>query len=319
MKIDRFDAKSIMAITSYTYNGNKIPFDINGDVILNATLMAKPYGKLVKDWLVLKQTQEYIKALIISREGNSPNGDYQILTDFTNIPGYTRTVQGGKPDEQGTWMHRKIAIRFAQWLNPNFAIWVDNKIEDLLLNGFTSTTREYVTKMIENGQLKLSVHEIKGLHGGTYVRMPNVIILTDDCEWGYTQFTLGNRSFDTISVIYKGTTWIHGPQFLREVGYVTRESDVPSFFNTVDRRFLHRFSPFNKGLARHFISKAGLAVLGFSIDGQANIVDRIELAKRFRSVKEAIPDFEKRLINLIDSVKTLPEKEFLIDLYKLFK
>ena len=32
-----------------------------------------------------------------------------------------------------------------------------------------------------------------------------------------------------------------------------------------------------------------------------------------------IPDFEKRMLAIIDQVKTLDEKEFLIDLYKLFK
>jgi hypothetical protein len=46
-------------------------------------------------------------------------------------------VQGGEPSSQGTWLHQKIALRFAQWLSPEFAIWVDEKIEELLTNGRT--------------------------------------------------------------------------------------------------------------------------------------------------------------------------------------
>ena len=35
---------------------------------------------------------------------------------------------------QGTWLHSKLAIHFARWLNPKFAVWCDEQIE-ILLNG----------------------------------------------------------------------------------------------------------------------------------------------------------------------------------------
>ena len=34
--------------------------------------------------------------------------------------------------KNGTWLHPKLAIRFAQWLDVNFAIWCDEQIETLL-------------------------------------------------------------------------------------------------------------------------------------------------------------------------------------------
>lgn len=310
--MNRFDVKNIMAITSYTYNGNEIPFDINGDVILNATQMAKPYGKLVKDWLILKQTQEYIKALIISREGNSPNGDYQALTDFANIPGYTRTVQGGKPDEQGTWVHRKIAIRFAQWLNPNFAIWVDNKIEDLLLNGFTSTTREYVTRMIENGQLRLTIPEIKGLNGGRYKLMPSEYWQNENFEWSYTNFHINNR-VDNIETATDpdGQKWYNMPRLLKFMGF--NDSEATGFIKNCSYGHIKQLCPFNKAYKRFFASEQVIGHIGFGNDNNLRIAGDIRLRATH------IPDFEKRFMRLIDSAKTMDEKEFLIDLYKLFK
>jgi len=46
--------------------------------------------------------------------------------------------KGGSPDKQGTWMHRLLAVRFAQWLNPYFALWVDTKIYELMMRGRTN-------------------------------------------------------------------------------------------------------------------------------------------------------------------------------------
>jgi phage antirepressor YoqD-like protein len=40
--------------------------------------------------------------------------------------------------KQGTWAHQKVAIRVAQKLSTDFAIWVDDKIEELLTTGNAS-------------------------------------------------------------------------------------------------------------------------------------------------------------------------------------
>lgn len=315
MKNDRFDVKNIMATTIRKYNGNEVLFDINGDVTVNATQMAKPFGKYVKDWLNLQQTQEYIKALIISREGISPNGDNQALTDFANIPGYTRTVQGGKPSEQGTWINRKLALRFAQWLNPTFAVWVDTCIEELLEQKLPQRLRQ----MLESGELKLDVQQIKGIHGGTYTRKLNVYEAPDSSRWGWEEFTLGAKTFTVPVVIADGHTWVHGPAFLRETGLVGNEGDIQAAFASIDYRLMRRYSPFGKSHARHFIRKDALSLFGFVGGNQAAMFDKTRLKKKFIEIKEAMPGFEERFIHLIDSVKTMREKEFLIDLYRMFK
>ncbi len=36
---------------------------------------------------------------------------------------------------QGTWIHRDLAIKYAEWLDPEFSIWVSQKIQELISDG----------------------------------------------------------------------------------------------------------------------------------------------------------------------------------------
>lgn len=96
-----------------------IAFDFNnGALMVNATEMAKPFGKKATHFLRLDSTEQYIDA----------------LKKRVAISQLVKVVHG---DRGGTWFHQKIALRFAQWLSPEFAIWVDEKIEELLTKGRT--------------------------------------------------------------------------------------------------------------------------------------------------------------------------------------
>lgn len=110
------------ALQVYSYNGNEIAFDFTDTTqMINATEMAKPFGKLPTDFMLLKSTKEYIKAL------EKRYGNYHSEKIF-------KVLNGG--NKRGTWMCRELAIRYAQWLNPDFAIWVDMKVIELLRNGY---------------------------------------------------------------------------------------------------------------------------------------------------------------------------------------
>ena len=47
-----------------------------------------------------------------------------------------RVVNG---DKGATWMHEDVAIEFARWLSPAFAIWCNDRIKELLTIGITAT------------------------------------------------------------------------------------------------------------------------------------------------------------------------------------
>ena len=102
-----------LKLVSTDYLGTEITF--NEDGWFNATKAAERYGKLPNEWLRLPSTQEYISAL----SEHSKCGE---------IP-YLKAVRG---KSGGTWLHPKLAVRFAQWLDVKFAIWCDEQIDDLL-------------------------------------------------------------------------------------------------------------------------------------------------------------------------------------------
>lgn len=115
-------------ITKFDYEGRKISFEFaDGKRMINATEMAKPFGKKVNDFLRLGGTKEYI-LLLESRYGDSRNG---------TTTGVLRIIRGGFPELQGTWMDEKLALKFAAWLSPAFELWVYDRIQELLTSGKT--------------------------------------------------------------------------------------------------------------------------------------------------------------------------------------
>lgn len=105
------------AIETIAVDGKELAIERqSGNVWVNLTQMAKPFGKLPKDWLRSKEAQEYLKAISVRRKC--------LTADLLIVR------QGGAPEEQGTWcVDHRIAMRFAQWVNLDFSI----KVDDLLV------------------------------------------------------------------------------------------------------------------------------------------------------------------------------------------
>ena len=101
-----------------TLQYNNFPVLFQKDASINATAIAKQFNKSPKDYLRLDRTKDYIEAV----RRNRLTEENQLVT----------INQGGTPEEQGTWIHRFLAIDFARWLNSDFAVWCDMQIESLL-------------------------------------------------------------------------------------------------------------------------------------------------------------------------------------------
>ena len=113
-------------ITKFNFEGHNITFDFaDGNQMVNATQMAKAFGKPVGNFLRLVETKEYI-ALLEER-----------YSDVNIAREVLRVVKGGDANDklQGTWMHEKLALKFAAWLSPRFELWVYDKIQELLTTG----------------------------------------------------------------------------------------------------------------------------------------------------------------------------------------
>lgn len=124
----------------FNYKGNKITFQLgNGDVMVNATQMAKPFNKSANHWLRNTSAKDYVQQYSALQNRN-PNDLVKVVNG-----------KGG-----GTWMHEDVALEFARWLNPSFAIWCNAKIKELLTTGKTQIAPPSTLDL-----LKLAVSEME--------------------------------------------------------------------------------------------------------------------------------------------------------------
>lgn len=131
-------------LSKFNYNGSEITFDLgNGEVMVNATEMAKVFGKKPNDFLRLKSTMEFIDAYKVAR--GIPEADFSGLIDIVNGGAYF-----------GTWMHEDVAIEFARWLSPEFSIWCNDRIKELLTHGFTASP-DKLDELVNNPDLVIEL------------------------------------------------------------------------------------------------------------------------------------------------------------------
>jgi hypothetical protein len=87
------------------------------DGFVNATAMATACGKLWGHYIQTQRAKDYIIAL------------EQVLQA-------TRVVDSRWGGHKGTWIHPRLALDFARWLNSAFAIWMDGWITDSYCEAF---------------------------------------------------------------------------------------------------------------------------------------------------------------------------------------
>jgi hypothetical protein len=103
------------------FNEHDVTFltEKDSNMMVNATEMAKIFGKYPKDFLVLDTTQDFIREAL--KKENTP---------FLNVE--TEDDLYISKQKSGTWMHRVLALKFAAWLSPAFELWVYLTVENLL-------------------------------------------------------------------------------------------------------------------------------------------------------------------------------------------
>ena len=142
-------------ILNFSFNDAIVSFRDDG--FLNATAIAAYFGKQPRDYLKTEQTQQYIAAL-----ADFLSTKTKILVKENQI---VNVKNGGS--ERGTWLHPKLAIHFARWLNPKFAVWCDEQIE-ALLNGKVSDGLPAKTTADDRTGLRQAVAALVGRKGIDY-------------------------------------------------------------------------------------------------------------------------------------------------------
>ncbi|MDE9427798.1 KilA-N domain-containing protein [Xenorhabdus bovienii] len=124
------------------YDGHPIRFNDEGWI--NATDVAAKFGKEPNDWISQFETLEYLCTL--SKRLFSNSGSERELNEISKLEirksstrvkilrlakntGLIKTRAGANG---GTWLHPKLAVRFARWLSIDFEIWCDEQIDALI-------------------------------------------------------------------------------------------------------------------------------------------------------------------------------------------
>ena len=117
---------------------SSITIPMREDGMINATMLCKAHGKkLLTNYTRNKETKEYLEEL---------SSDMRIsITQLIEVcKGNTSKFQ------QGTWVHRKVAIHLAQWLSPSFAVQVSNWLDELLITGKVELGNEKSSEELDN-------------------------------------------------------------------------------------------------------------------------------------------------------------------------
>lgn len=169
-------AKASGALITAEYEGKSYSFRADG--WFNATEAAKRYGKEPSDWISQKETQNYIQAL-----------------DCTYRLGrYVETSRARADRGGGTWLHPKLAVRFARWLNVHFEIWCDMQIDKILRGQPLDSVDDRLTTPTDRIPLHMAVPHIYERTGACFPKIYVAISAAAGAD-DFPSMTMGNLAF----------------------------------------------------------------------------------------------------------------------------
>lgn len=122
------------------FDEDEIAFDLfKGDLMVNATEMAKPFGKRVRNWLRLNST----KALILALKDDRENEFKQLTSELFE----EKILQEKRGHHGGTFMCEDLALAFAMWLSPQFHVWILKTVREIIFGNNPELVREAVVNM----------------------------------------------------------------------------------------------------------------------------------------------------------------------------
>ena len=170
------------------------------DGYVNATAMCRAAGKLFGHYNALQTTREFLSEL-----------SSVIGIPITNL---VITIQGGKPELQGTWVHPDVAVNLGQWCSPKFAVAVSRSVRDWMSGKAKPTMPYHMERYLMNNA------KIPAGHFCMLAEMAILLIGPLERE-GYT---LPDEMVPDISSGQLFCRW------LRDVKGV-RTADLPTFLN----------------------------------------------------------------------------------------
>ena len=138
-----------MEVVQFIYNEKTIDFEPAGkdNVMVNATQMAKVFGKQVIAFMRNEDTKNFISECLKSENSH-----------FLNIVQESDLVVSKQ--NSGTWMHRILALKFAAWLDPAFELWVFATIDKIILGHYYEQKEATIEKLTYQEEMRQLRDEI---------------------------------------------------------------------------------------------------------------------------------------------------------------
>jgi len=111
------------------YRHGETLYSFTDDAWFNATEAAAKFDKHLTHWFDNAETLEYIRALDEALTGKPS----EILHTRKSV--YVKTSKARADRGGGTWLHPKLAVAFARWLDPKFGVWCDLQIDTIIRGG----------------------------------------------------------------------------------------------------------------------------------------------------------------------------------------
>ena len=113
------------------------------DGYVNATAMCQANGREWFTYARSARSKEYIAA----------------LEDVPQICGapLVQSISGGRAEEQGTWIHPRLAVDLARWISPEFAVWMDGWFLETIQQPQPSPVTWSISPMETLGLIKLGI------------------------------------------------------------------------------------------------------------------------------------------------------------------
>jgi len=179
LKSFQYSKENYQVISDFLLSGAKS----DPDILLNVTKISKEFGKEPRHWFQLESTLSYIKVLIqiklevnnkklktafrkfITNEKKTNRGisavgknyDFIAILELLNQQQFIKLMKaigliivkkgGNDKTLTGTWIHKDLAVKYAEWLDQKFSIWISQKIQELLNDGVSWNEIRDITKI----------------------------------------------------------------------------------------------------------------------------------------------------------------------------
>lgn len=152
-----------MKALEFIYQDTQIAFVLGNEknVMVNATEMAKAFGKRVDVFLKSDHAKSFI--------------------EIANRPPYGGRIIDNR-GRNGIYFERRLALKFAAWLSPEFEFWVYDVIDDILFGSAKAVGKKLTEKEKAKKELSNIVENIYATDNKEAIQLLNQLQLVKDLE-----------------------------------------------------------------------------------------------------------------------------------------